>query len=362
MRRLNLALALWLLISAPALARIRDASLGIEGRDALSLIQFDRQPADVTVRAAPQGLDVFVSGVSARAATITPPDAHLISAIDVFPVQGGIQLTYHFTTPPSQSRAEVYANAVMIRAGFDHSLGAQRAGLHFKSTSSVTSAPAQTAAITAQQSARTTTAQQQASTNHAAPEASAPSAGHAQGPAHEDNHEPTQTAQAESASPKHAQNEHDKPAKKTAHSPKAKLEHKAPERDGDVTAPEMRGTGMVRDASVTQSRKSLSAQSCAAAEKAVQDDPWALDKLSLYGACIAKEGRTDEAKEVFERLLTFDPDMMSAYMGLGAIAQESGNTAEARRNYQQALKLGGSDAQAAQIQSLLGALNKAPAH
>ncbi|PHS27288.1 MAG: hypothetical protein COA84_04670 [Robiginitomaculum sp.] len=356
MRRLNLALALWLLISAPAFANIRDASLGIEGSDALSLIQFDRQPADVTVRAAPQGLDIFVSGVSARATTITPPDTHLISAIDVTPVQGGVQLTYHFTSPPLSSRAEIYANAIMIRAGFDHPLGAQRAGLHFKPAPSTSSTPVRTTAISAQQ---------QASTTYVAPSATASTFGHAQSPDQKSNQGKTQTAQAEPAPSEYTQNGRGLTTEKAAQGPKETSEHKVPKHDGDVTEPpepDVRGTGMIRDAAVTQSSESLSAQTCAAVEKAVQDDPWALDKLSLYGACIAKEGRTGEAKEVFERLLTFDPDMMSAYMGLGAIAQESGNTAEAKRHYQQALKLGGSDAQATQIRSLLGALNKTPQH
>ncbi len=306
MRCLNIALILSLVCAAPVIAGVRDVNLAIEGNAALSLVRFDGQPREVSVQSSADGVEVTVLGVRAAEARITPPDTHLVNAVDVRPYEDGVRLIYHFNEHPIQGEVEIYAHSVLLRAQFDHSLQAQSASLQF-TPSITTKKPAPVhdpAPVTA-------------SITPEADDEPAP-----QHPAYDEN---------------------------------------APARDGDVMAPApvpapTLGTGLVRDASTVVTEQHLDAHSCAAAQKAIEDDPWALDKLSLYGACIAKEGKTDEAKEIFERLLTFDPDMITAYMGLGAIAQETGDAAAARRHYQQVLGLGGSDAQAAQVRAILGSL------
>lgn len=350
MRCLNLALALCLISALPAYAGLREAMLGIEGNAALSLVRFDRQPNTVAVRTTPTGVEVVVKGVSAKNAKITPPDSHLVSAIDVSPIDGGVRLLYYFKTPPVKGSAVVYDHAIMIRVNFDHSLHAQNARLEY--TAPAASKPIEKASLAHQgesdahdnnddhASTPSPTQSEAASRGEGPPSSQAsPSAGASASPA-------TSTATPG----------HQAPAARRTYNTKKK-----PLLDSDMTAPvnpKLRGTGMIRDASAKHMAQSLDAASCAAAEKAIEDDPWALDKLSVYGACIAKEGHKDEAKEVFERLLTFDPEMISAYMGLGSIAQDSGDITAAKRYYQQALDVGGSDAQAANVRALLGTLEE----
>ncbi len=308
MRCLKLAFVISLICTAPVIAGVRDVNLGIDDKFALSLVRFDAQPDEVFVQASADGIEIVIKGVEAKKTRIEPPDTQLVTAIDVRPVENGIRLIYHFNEPPLQSEVKIYAHSVLLRAQFNHALQVQTASLRFAPAATNT-----TASVT---------------------------------------HDKTSIVASITPAPKDEQiNTHQN------------YDENAPTRDGDVaTSPPVpvRGTGLVRDASATKiTPQRLDAKSCAAAELAIEDDPWALDKLSLYGACIAKEGKNDEAKEVFERLLTFDPDMISAYMGLGAIAQESGNAALARRHYQQALGLGGTDAQAAQVRVLLGTLGEA---
>ncbi len=321
-----------------AKAEVRDIELGTKGKTALSLMRFDKQPVSVQVQANNTGVKVTILGVQAKKGQIIPPDTHLVQAIDIIPLIGGVQLHYRFSSAPVQGGAEIYNKSVLLRASFAHDLRAQHASLSFAPHKPQTPVPVNTEPQMA--ALDTDTAKPDARHNPAKTE-----------PAHgTDNHNEDVSTPAKPAHPAGQ-------GSGSTH----KADNDQPMRDGDIApTPPVRGTGMVREASVTPSPSSqkLDAKTCAMARKAIEDDPWALDKLSLYGACIAKEGKKEEAKEVFERLLTFDPDMISAYMGLGAIAQESGNADKASAYYKQALDLGGTDAEAAQVRAALNTLGQ----
>ena len=313
----HLALALGLLAPLAAQAAVRDASLGVQGTSALALVRFDAQPQTVQVRAVPDDpgrIEVLVTGVRASAGAIIPPDTHLLRAIEMTEDQAGLHLVYRFTRPPQHSAAEIYDHAVLLRTRFAHPVAPQRAGLHFEQA-----APARRLA------SRT------------------PSR-----PLHKPASPAGKAPAADAATLVQAGHDGDAPARHM--------------HDGDVapeheTHPAKTGIGPVREAAYKKAvAPSIDAKRCAAAKKAVEDDPWALDKLSLYGTCLANEGKTREAKEVFERLLTFDPDMASAYAGLGAIAQHNGNIKEARAYYKKAAALGGTDAEAMHARALLDSL------
>lgn len=311
---------------SPAQADIRDASLGIEGNTALSVVRFDGQPGEVRIQKTEQGVVLFVPNVRAKTTRITPPDTHLVQVIEVEGAENGVYLHYHFSALPETVSANVYAHSILLRAAFTHLLKKPKATINFASVAK----PA---------------AKKHQSAKQAAPmPAVAPPA-----VSHKPAHKTDAAAMAEAASMASEDN-----------MKMAAPQHDKPKFDGDAplpmpAKPVMHGTGMVREASHTAPAK-VDAQSCAAAQAIVEEDPWALDKLSLYGACIAKEGKTDEAKEVFERLLTFDPDMVSAYLGLGAISQDSGDTDAAKRYYQKVLSLGGTDAQSMQARNMINSL------
>jgi hypothetical protein len=347
-----LILVLSLLGAFPAFAGVRDAELGIKGKAALSLIRFDGQPGKASITSGADGVTVYITGVTARKQTITPPDAHIINAIDINPVKDGVRLVYHFNTAPIGGKVKVFERAVLLQAMFDHPLREQMAGLHYgraahskafastknpipetqsasaSSTPTTASAPAITAAPASKE------ADPNAASENTAVAANAPIS--------------TPDTGKTAANPEHASTE-------DHHTDEAAPHDTAPKTPKPA---EKRGTGMVREASATIASPTLDKKTCEQAQRAIETDPWALDKLSLYGACIAKEGRKGEAKEVFERLLTFDPDMITAYMGLGAIAQQDGDIKTARRHYEQALTLGGTDAQASRIRAALKSLDE----
>lgn len=102
----------------------------------------------------------------------------------------------------------------------------------------------------------------------------------------------------------------------------------------------------------------LDAAACADAETRVRADPWDLSALSDYGACLALEGRPDEAAEVFERLLTFAPEDPEAHLGLGAARHEAGDLEAARLRYHEALALARTDAAAARARALIATLDE----
>ncbi len=353
MRLIIASLIFTLMGIAPASARVRDAVLAIEGKTAISLVRFDNQPANAKVLSGPHGVEVIIRGVEARTARITPADPHLISAIDISPIEDGVRLLYHFTKTPKQGSIDIYERAIMLRAHFEHPLQAQKASLNFNPAQRTNTHNASaTSASTSSHSSSTST---NASTGHAPAATPSQNSTPDSVTGHTGN---SVAAETQSAQKGENQAPHNAPSSNAPGNSHQSADR--PTHDGDVPAPQNHnpapGVGMVRDASTTHTSQSLDKQSCEAAKKAIEDDPWAMDKLSLYAACIAKEGKTDEAKEVFERLLTFDPDMISAYMGLGAIAQERGDTAAAKRHYQQALDLGGSDSEAAQARAMLGTL------
>jgi tetratricopeptide (TPR) repeat protein len=53
----------------------------------------------------------------------------------------------------------------------------------------------------------------------------------------------------------------------------------------------------------------------------------------VYGQALYETGEFDEARQVFERALTLDPENLIALKSLGDMSLQSGNTAEARRWY-----------------------------
>ncbi len=95
---------------------------------------------------------------------------------------------------------------------------------------------------------------------------------------------------------------------------------------------------------------------CAAADEAVRDDPWDLQQVRLYGACLARDGEHVDAAAVFERLLTFQPDDPEALLGLAVARHRAGDLDGARESYETALAFAVTDAEAARIRALMDGL------
>src|ERR1700682_157983 len=57
----------------------------------------------------------------------------------------------------------------------------------------------------------------------------------------------------------------------------------------------------------------------------------------VYGQALYETGEFDEARQVFERALTLDPENLIALRSLGDMSLQSGNTVEARKWYERLL-------------------------
>ncbi len=92
--------------------------------------------------------------------------------------------------------------------------------------------------------------------------------------------------------------------------------------------------------------------SCDAAAQAVSADPWALDALYDHGACLARDGQTARAREVFQRLSTFDPSSARTLVALGVLEQDAGRRQAAMDYYDRAMDVSPDDGLATLINML----------
>jgi tetratricopeptide (TPR) repeat protein len=65
--------------------------------------------------------------------------------------------------------------------------------------------------------------------------------------------------------------------------------------------------------------------------------------VHLTGHILLSKGYLDLAEEVFQTLITFDPEVAAGYVGLGDVYGQRGETAAAIEAYEQAVALGARD-------------------
>lgn len=316
-------------IAAPAWAELRDISWSPSGHDGQMLLTFVDQPTNAKVFVHAGWIDVDVLGVKEVAGQVDPAFSSDIVELERIPAPGGARFRIKLEQTPETAKVQVFKNAVLVSAIFPGKLR------------SIRRAPMQSVHVPQQIPKRESQSRK--------PEPALP-------PAHQQAAKPV--------APKPLHEDKPGPAEKAGHDgqpvhdPVAESEEMQGH-DGEAALPALKlpkkGVGMIREAS-TQMARGLSQQQCDKAENKVKADPWALDNLSRYGACLAREGKMKEAKEVFERLITFDPETVSAYLGLGALAQDAGELDKARDYYEEALSLGGSDAEAARVREMLASL------
>ncbi len=325
-----LFLLLFLFLSTAVRAELRDVVFAAEEQTAKLLFSFDQQPDAVKVIMNEQGMDVDVLGVSSEAMTMSAANSSLIHSMRTIPAPGGLRIRLVLSDTVLSANAKVYQNSVLVAASFPNHVAPPKDALSFtgfvkpvaktRNLSHVEHNKAKTKPVIQAQVKSTTKAANPAK--------------------HGNDHTP-----ADSSLERREDLSGDD--QKSGHDGSRKIK-RAP-----VKKPV--GSGMIREASL-RAAGSLTPRQCEESEQIVKADPWALDNLAKFGSCLAVEGKSAEAREVFERLLTFDPETFAAYVGLGAIAQDSGEIETARQYYEEALSLGGTDAEAAQVRSLLRSL------
>ena len=321
------ALFLALALTNTAQAEVRDVRFSAQQETAQVLFQFDAQPSAVKVFITQNGLDVDVLGVEVTAAKFAPGNANLIQNIQQIVAPGGARLRLKLSELPLGAKAEIYRNSILVTATFSHVIHRANDALAFtKPDQGSVTKPAAAHVIAAKTPAKVHT---------------------------ESSAKPEAHTVAASAKTEHT-TQADEPMEPVSDVQQPGHDGQAPPKRIELPNKPV-GHGMIREASLRAAGK-LNKEQCVASEQAVRDDPWALDNLARFGACLSIEGKTTEAQEVFERLLTFDPETFAAYVGLGAMAQDAGHTEKAREYYEEALALGGTDEQAAQARDLMRSL------
>jgi len=321
---------LFLLLTGVAQAELRDVTFAAEQKSAKILFTFDSQPDAVKVILTEQGMDVDVLGVSVSSANISAANPPIIESFRTISAPGGARIRFVLNDRVLSVNAEVYENSILVTARFARRVEPPVDALSFAVSSANAAKPAQKAR-------RIDVSEVGQSVDNS----------------------PKKTAETKSKPHNASKHGHEaKPSKLSSDSVSGEensYSHDGMRQIKRVPVQKPVGSGMIREASL-RAAGSLTPRQCDESEQAVKADPWALDNLAKFGACLAVEGKSAEARQVFERLLTFDPETFAAYLGLGAIAQDAGEIATARQYYEEALSLGGTDAQAAQARSLMRSL------
>jgi len=77
---------------------------------------------------------------------------------------------------------------------------------------------------------------------------------------------------------------------------------------------------------------------CFKTTRQLESDAWDLLALVNHGVCLEENGKLSEARGTFERVLTFDPSIHGARLGLASVLTKLGKTEAARDAYLYILK------------------------
>jgi len=77
---------------------------------------------------------------------------------------------------------------------------------------------------------------------------------------------------------------------------------------------------------------------CFKTSRQLEQDSWDLLALVNHGVCLEENGKLSEARGTFERVLTFDPSIHGARLGLASVLTKLGKTEAARDAYLYILK------------------------
>lgn len=292
--------------ATPALAEITDFTVLQSEGAARFLIRFDSQPHTAAARVDGDNVTLTLAGVSAGAQTVIPPEDAPVETVSIGP-DGTMSL--RFKAAPDFAQAQLFENAVLLTV----------------------------------QTARAGTA----------PEDAGPGEGmvtlNMKPPAGESPGKETDTAPAGLTEPGTGAAARADAASET--SPAADT----PAPPDDLLSSQLPDVDL-SDGAAAMFAARLSPAACAKAEKDVATDPWAVQAVKRLAACRARQGETQQARELYERILTFDPYAAEAVAGLGALAQDRGEHALARRKYEEALGMNPGDGLAALIRQLMAEL------
>lgn len=362
-----------LAVASPAAAQLRDVRVASAGERAQIAIALEGAPRHAAAMPISGGFLVQVAGGRVDEAVFESARADLVQRIEMRPQDDGASLAVFTTADVLAARADIHDGAVRVHLALSHAIDAPHSGgasatAHANAASSTTTAPSPPSAPSpavsepagddrARAALDVSTAIEAAYGGASAPTIVEP-------PPVAAERAPSETATATpSTNPEPAS----EPAAAEAHDSERADAHSGQVNDlGGPTqltaerpvAPEADHAEdhIVGDAAALYAAH-LDGEACAAAEGVVRNDPWDLDALNDFGACLMLEGDLDQASTVFARLLSIEPEDVEAHLGLGVARQEVGDVDAARAHYDDALAFARTDAAAARARALLSTLN-----
>ena len=300
--------------AAPAAADLREARIAPDEGGARLWFAFDEQPSDARLVMTEQGAVLDVLGVTAHGRTIEPASGPF-GAIRLVSEEGGARLSLTDGPDLIDARAELREGGVLVVMRYDAALDGR------SSTRMAEHSPVSHGA-----------APMSAPEPNASPAASqARTEGGGAGP----------IRLTEVAAPQAlVMNEHAAPHAADA---AIAVEIAAPSPETAAAA----ATPASAPADPSAEIRAMAQTICAGLAEAVEADPWDFLRLADHGACLEEAGDVTAAKEIYERVLAFEPEHYAAAYALATIRETEGDLSSARSLYAQAASSARSDSEAA---------------
>ena len=310
--------------ASPALADIKDVRVEESGASGRIWLAFDEQPAAADLVLEPGAARLSVRGVQVRPRAI---ETVRREALNVHATAGGAEIVLPARTDWREARAEIREGGVLITYQ-----GAYESAAPATPEARILPASAMTSAMTSTVSAPAPAAEA------AAPEPR-PEPRPAPEPAPEIAPEPA-AVERPAVSPEMTPEGAAEPAPET-------LPETAPETAPETSPERAPEPAPVAAADTVAPQPARAMTPCEIAAAGVAADPWNFAVLGDHAACLADQDETEAAREIYERILAFEPENYTAALGLAQISVDQGDAEAARALFSQAASAASSDAEAA---------------
>lgn len=310
--RALILLCLTLIAASPAHAELRDVRARMSGQEGLVWLAFDGQPVMLRSELSASGVELFIEGVSVSTHQITPRDRDIVTALQVEQTETGARISLQGSRPWTDVEAELRQGGVLVSIRF---AAGELPASHAAS------------AYPAADPAWTPTPVPPAGAN-TVPE-------HA--PAHLPDHVPDHASAPDPAAHPAEPDSHAAPTAAPVAAAEPETPHEGPARASTVPA---------QAAAMAEAALPADVTACAAAAAAVEADPWDDARLMQHAACLGRAGDAGQASRIYEQMLAFEPENVTATLALADLRLQQGDRAAARTLYLRAAEHATTDAQA----------------
>ena len=325
-------------ITEPAAAELRDARVRLTANGAEIWLAFDRQPVAIALNPTASGAELEVQGVDLASRRIIPRDRAVVQALDIDAEHGGGLIRLYGAETWPEVEAELREGGVLLRIG--------RTGAAVLATD----------IPDAGMSSHDMTATDMTSASDGVDPVYGDSAAEDSADVSVD---PARDAGAGRSEASHSETGHsgagnasDPPAVLDAASGGA-AEGTAAEASAEPAEPVLSPEEIAAraEAEAEAAAEAARLQACDDAASAVEENPWDDTLQAAHATCLVQAGDVEAASGVYERMLAFEPENVTAAMALAEIRAAQGRPQEARALFDQAASYAISDAEAARARA-----------